>query len=152
MNNYSDMKVKVKRHSDYPNAVLPVKAHPTDAGADLTVVKVEVDFAHKVNVYHSGLCFEIPEGYVGLLFPRSSVYRTGMTFANCVGVIDSHYRGEVTAKMCVTAFLPSEPKPYDVGDRFAQMVIVPIPDVEYELSDELSETDRGEGGYGSTGR
>lgn len=146
------MKVKVKRHPDYPDAVLPVKAHPSDAGADLTVAKVEYDSGYDVFTFHSGLCFEIPEGYVGLLFPRSCIYKSGLELTNCVGVIDAHYRGEVTAKMRYSHYRSSNTEPYDVGERFAQLVIVPIPEVGYELAEELSETDRGDGGYGSSGR
>lgn len=144
------MKVKVKRHPDYPNAVLPIKAHPSDAGADLTVCAIDKFQKYDVVTYHSGLCFEIPEGYVGLLFPRSSIYKSGLELANCVGVIDSHYRGEVSAKMRFVGTYESEP--YEVGDRFCQLVIVPIPDIEYELAEKLSQTDRGEGSYGSSGR
>lgn len=145
------MKVKVKRHPDYPDAVLPIKAHPSDAGADLTVAKVDYENGYNAITYHSGLCFEIPEGHVGLLFPRSSIYRAGLDLTNCVGVIDCHYRGEVTAKMRGNCDAGFDCEPYQEGDRFCQLVIVPIPDVEYELAEELSQTDRGEGGYGSSG-
>lgn len=132
----------------HPNAVLPTKAHATDAGLDLTCTSYRYDFMHDVWEYGCGLAVEIPEGYVGLLFPRSSVYRTSMVMSNCVGVIDSGYRGEIKAK-----FYESEnTKPYGRGDRFAQLVIVPIPRIETYLVDRLSDSDRGEGGYGSTGR
>lgn len=146
------MKVKVKRHPDYPDAVMPIKAHPSDAGADLTVAKVEYEAGYDVFTFHSGLCFEIPEEHVGLLFARSSIYKSGLDLTNCVGVIDAHYRGEVMAKMRYAHYRSTNTEPYDVGDRFAQLVIMPIPEVEYELAEELSETDRGTGGYGSSGR
>ena len=71
-----------------------------------------------------------------------------MTMANCVGVIDSGYRGEVTAKFMTHLFA----KPYDKGDRVAQMIIMPYPHVDIVEVDELSESDRGDGGYGSTGK
>lgn len=88
------------------------------------------------------------EGFVGLVFPRSSVSARCMTMANCVGVIDSGYRGEVTAKFRPHLFA----KPYDKGDRVAQMIIMPYPHVDFLEVCELSDSDRGEGGYGSTGK
>lgn len=141
------MKVKVMKLME--NAVLPMKAHPSDAGADLTVTAVEFDSEHDVYTYHSGIAVEIPEGYVGLLFPRSSVFETGLALTNCVGVIDAHYRGEITAKMRKSAFNVNA---YEVGDRFCQMIVMPIPEVQYAESKLLSNTDRGTGGYGSTGK
>jgi len=99
-------------------------------------------------VCHSDIAMEIPDGYVGLLFPRSSVSSTDMRLTNCVGVIDSVYRGEVSAKF------DNKPngKRYYVGDRFAQLVIVPYLDVQPIEADTLSDTERGNGGYGSTGQ
>ena len=141
------MKVKVMKLVE--GATLPLKAHPSDAGADLTVVSVDFDSQHDVYTYHSGIAVEIPEGHVGLLFPRSSVYETGLSLTNCVGVIDAHYRGEVTAKMRKSAFNVNA---YEVGDRFCQMVVMPIPDVQYQEAKLLSNTDRGTGGFGSTGK
>lgn len=143
--------VRVKKHEKYPDAEMPIKAHPSDAGADLVCVDLEYDEELDVWTIHSGLCFEIPEGHVGLLFPRSSIFRTGMGMTNCVGVIDSHYRGEVTAKMRFVS-TGRGIEPYGTGDKFAQMVIIPYPAVEYMEAEELTDTDRGEGGYGSTGK
>lgn len=139
------MEVKIKKLNE--NAVIPRYAHPTDAGLDLVATSVEVDDDGNF-VYGTGLAFEIPEGFVGLAFPRSSVSARCMTMANCVGVIDSGYRGEVTAKFRPHLFA----KPYDKGDRVAQMIIMPCPHVDFVEADELSESDRGEGGYGSTGK
>ena len=141
------MKVKVMKLVE--NAVLPLKAHPSDAGADLTVTSVEFDSEHDVYTYHSGIAVEIPDGFVGLLFPRSSVFETGLCLTNCVGVIDANYRGEVTAKMRKSAFNVNA---YEVGDRFCQIVVMPIPDVQYQEAKLLSNTDRGTGGFGSTGK
>ena len=161
------MKVKVKKLD--PAAVIPTKAHPTDAGLDLVATSCVIDEYGNV-VYGTGLAFEIPEGYVGLIFPRSSICKRDLALSNAVGVIDSHYRGEVMAKfkltLCVDHFtysnadddvymMAEDPLPgvaYKVGERIAQLIIMPIPAVEMVLADELSETDRGEGGYGSTGR
>lgn len=150
------MKVKIKKLSE--NAVMPSKAHPTDAGFDLTATSVEVDDYGNA-VYHTGLAFEIPEGYAGFLFPRSSNAKKDLTLTNSVGVIDSHYRGEVTMKFKPVPSYKKKPidrvydkNMYSLGDRIGQLVIMPIPEIEFEEADELSETDRGEGGYGSSGR
>lgn len=139
------MKVKIKKLNE--NAVIPRYANPTDAGLDLVAVSKKKDGDGNF-VYGTGLAFEIPEGFVGLVFPRSSVSARCMTMANCVGVIDSGYRGEVTAKFSPHLFA----KPYDKGDRVAQMIIMPYPHVDFMEVDELTESDRGEGGYGSTGK
>lgn len=140
------MKVRFKKL--HPNAVVPKKAHDSDAGFDL--VATSVGFEGGCWVCHTGLAFEIPEGYMGLVFPRSSIVKKDMSLSNAVGVIDSHYRGEVTGKFRLAGMLEF-PK-YDVGERFAQLIIMPYPEIEFEESDELSETDRGSGGYGSTGK
>ena len=139
------MKVKIKKLNE--NAVIPRYAHPTDAGLDLVAVSKSKD-KYGNFVYGTGLAFEIPDGFVGLVFPRSSVAARRMTMANCVGVIDSGYRGEVTAKFMTHLFA----KPYDKGDRVAQMIIMPYPHVDFVEVDELSESDRRDGGYGSTGK
>ena len=139
------MEVKIKKLNE--NAVIPRYAHPTDAGLDLVAVSMSKDRDGNF-VYGTGLAFEIPDGFVGLVFPRSSVSARCMTMANCVGVIDSGFRGEVTVKFRQHLFA----KPYDKGDRVAQMIIMPYPHVDFVEVDELSESDRGEGGYGSTGK
>lgn len=139
------MEVKIKKLNE--NAVIPQYAHPTDAGLDLVAVSKSKDNDGNF-VYGTGLAFEIPEGYVGLVFPRSSVTARCMAMANCVGVIDSGYRGEVTVKFKPYLFY----RPYDKGDRVAQMIIMPYPRIDLVEVDELSESDRGEGGYGSTGK
>lgn len=139
------MEVKIKKLNE--KAVIPQYAHPTDAGLDLVAVSKSKDNDGNF-VYGTGLAFEIPDGYVGLVFPRSSVTARNMTVANCVGVIDSGYRGEVTVKFKPYLFY----RPYDRGDRVAQMIIIPYPHVDFVEVDELSESDRGEGGYGSTGK
>ena len=131
-----------------PEAVLPKKAHASDAGFDLVATKV--GFEDGCWVCHTGLAFEIPEGYMGLVFPRNSIVSKDMSMANSVGVIDSNYRGEVTGRFRLAGML--EFPRYQVGERFAQIVIVPYPEIEFIESDHLSETDRGAGGYGSTGR
>lgn len=144
------MKVKIKKLNE--NAVVPTKAHATDAGFDLYCTSKEVDWDKRQIICHTGLAFEIPEGFVGLLFPRSSVSNKPLIMANSVGVIDSCYRGEVTAKFNITDMRQSGMNHYQVGNKVAQIIIIPYPEIEFEEADELSETDRGTGGYGSTGR
>ena len=144
------MKVRIKKLND--NAVLPTKAHATDAGFDLYCTSREVNWEKRQLVCHTGLAFEIPEGHVGLIFPRSSVSNKPLMMANSVGVVDSCYRGEVTAKFNITDTRQSAFSHYQEGDRIAQMIIIPYPEIEFEETDSLSESDRGTGGYGSTGR
>ena len=144
------MKVRIKKLND--NAVMPSKAHAADAGFDLYCTSKEIDWTKRQIVCHTGLAFEIPEGYVGLIFPRSSVSNKPLMMANSVGVVDSCYRGEVTAKFNITDTRQSAFSHYQEGDRIAQMIIIPYPEIEFEEADSLSESDRGTGGYGSTGR
>lgn len=129
-------------------AKCPTKAHPTDAGADLTAVSREWDEELKCWVYGTGIATEIPEGYVGLIFPRSSIRKYGLMQRNCIGVIDSHYRGEI---MVTYKFFNDVPKIYEVGDKIAQFIILPYPEVSYKEVESLSKTDRGENGHGSSG-
>jgi len=137
------MKVKIKKL--HPDAVIPKYAKEGDAGMDLTAVEVVADGG--TLTYKTGLSVEIPRWHVGLLFPRSSVYKTGQTLTNCVGVIDSGYRGEIMMKFTLSPYQ----REYDIGDRVGQLVTMPYPKVEFEEVDELTPTERGSGGYGSTG-
>lgn len=146
------MKVRIKKL--HPMAVMPKKAHATDAGFDLYCTGTSIDWAEQELLCHTGLAFEIPKGYVGLLFPRSSIADKPLLLHNSVGVIDSDYRGEVTAKFVITdarEFLQKDGS-YQAGDRICQMIILPYPEIEFEKTDELTETDRGTGSHGSTGR
>lgn len=140
------MKVRFKKL--HPNAVIPSYAKPGDAGLDLTAVSKEWDAEKEKIVMGTGLAMEIPEGHVGLIFPRSSIVKTFLTLANSVGVIDSGYRGEVKF-----FFDPGHraKQNYEVGDRIGQLVIIPFPTIEPEEASELSETVRGTGGFGSSG-
>jgi dUTP pyrophosphatase len=140
------MQVKIKRLND--KAILPTKAHATDAGYDLYAASSSVDKDYNI-VYGTGVAVEIPTGYVGLVFPRSSIASKDIMLSNSVGVIDSGYRGEVMTKFKrVTGEFDS----YQVGDRIAQLIIIPYPEVTFVEVDELSDSDRGVGGYGSTGK
>ena len=144
------MKVKFKKLVD--TAVTPRYAKPGDAGMDITTIAHKINTEHNFIEYHTGLSFELPKGYVGLLFPRSSVSKKDISLANCVGVIDSGYRGEIIFRFKFkkdTYFAGL--KRYENGDRIGQLIIIPYPSIELEEVSELSDTERGEGGYGSTG-
>ena len=149
------MKVKIKKlHKD---AVIPSYAKNGDAGMDLTCISSKWDNENRVWIYSTGLSFEIPIGYVGLLFPRSSIYKQDLSLSNSVGVLDSGYRGEILFKFKETMsfneeheYTPREFR-YQEFDRIGQIIILPYPQIEFEEVDELSETERGAGGYGSTG-
>lgn len=140
------MKVKIKKID--ANAVIPKYAKPGDAGLDLTATSEEWNDDNTMVTYGTGLAVEIPEGYVGLVFPRSSVSKTTLNLTNSVGVIDSGYRGEIMFKF---RYL-EEGMIYDVGDRIGQLIIMPYPQIEFEEVEDLSSTERGEGGFGSTGK
>lgn len=146
------MKIKIKKlHKD---AVIPSYAKDGDAGMDLTAISANGSPEHGYVEFGTGLSIEIPKGYVGLIFPRSSISKRSAMLANSVGVIDSGYRGEITLRFKIdTATLFAKGciyKPYMKGDRVGQLIIMPYPHIEFEEVDELSETERGEGGFGST--
>ena len=141
------MKVGIKRL--HPSAIIPRYAKPGDAGLDLTATEIIKDEAFQVT-YGTGLALEIPLGYVGLIFPRSSVRNYQIDLSNCVGVIDSGYRGEIQFTFNKTGGVPS--KKYDVGERIGQIIILPYPEVEFVELDTLSNSERGEGGFGSSGK
>lgn len=143
------MQIKIKKLSD--KAVIPTKAHMSDAGFDLTATSITTNInecGQLMITYHTDVAIEIPEGYVGLLFPRSSIYKKSLAQTNSVGVIDSGYRGELMVVFKTTTDVI--PAVYKEGERFAQLVIVPIPDVQLIEVDTLSESDRNEGGFGSS--
>ena len=141
------MKIKFKKL--HPDAVKPFKAHKTDAGFDLTSTWVEEDRKRQIVTYHTDIAVAIPEGFVGLLFPRSSVYKHQLQLANSVGVIDADYHGEIQLKFRIVQPHVSR---YSFGERVGQLVIVPIPEVEFEEMEELDQSERGEGGFGSSGK
>ena len=139
--------VKVKKLSD--NAVIPSYSKVGDAGMDLTITREIENTSYSVS-YGFGISMEIPKNFVGLVFPRSSVRNQDLILSNCVGVIDSGYRGELQATFKKTNGLDSFK--YKVGERGAQIIILPYPQVKMVESDELSDTERGTGGFGSTGQ
>lgn len=138
--------VKVKKL--VPEAVIPSYSKVGDAGMDLTITKEIENTSFSVS-YGFGIAMEIPKGYVGLVFPRSSVRNQDLILSNCVGVIDSGYRGELQATFKKTNGLDSIK--YKVGDRGAQIIILPYPTIYMTEVPELSNTERGSGGFGSTG-
>lgn len=140
-----------------PEAVIPTYAKQGDAGMDITAISKEFDKNGNVS-YGTGLAFEIPLGYVGLLFPRSSNSKKDLTLVNSVGVLDSGYRGEVFFKFKPTDYFAEEradvygnPPIYEIGERIGQIIILPYPQVTFNEVSELSETERGTGGFGHTG-
>ena len=142
------MQVNIKKLHD--NAVIPVYSKPGDAGMDLTAISISKD-DHGNITYGTGLAIEIPEGYVGYIFPRSSNSKTDLYLTNHVGVIDSGYRGEIMFKFRPIPSLINA-KIYQVGDRVGQLIIMPIPTITFFEVQELSNSERGEGGFGSTGK
>jgi dUTP pyrophosphatase len=141
------MKVKIKLQK---GATLPKYGRVGDAGLDLTATSKSVDDLGNI-VFGTGVHVKIPKGYVGLLFPRSSIANTHMQLSNSVGVIDSNYVGEIMFKFRVLAddcnFVE-----YNVGDRIGQLIIMPYPTIEFEQVEELSKTNRGSEGFGSSGK
>jgi len=143
------MQVKIKKLDK--SAVIPSYAKHGDAGMDITAISKSYD-DHGNVVYGTGLAFEIPTGYAGFLFPRSSNTKKDLILGNSVGVVDSGYRGEVVFKFKMTCgFIDNEHgHDYNIGDRIGQIVILPVPKIEFIEVDELSSSDRGVGGFGST--
>jgi len=135
-----------------PKAVKPNYAHFQDACVDLYSTKrfTTRDRNGMMFTYHTGLAIEIPDGHVGFIIPRSSIStNTGLMLANSVGVIDAGYTGEILVKMkdmspAGTGNL------YEVGDKIAQLIILPFPKLEFEEVDELESSERGSNGFGST--
>ena len=133
-----------------PEAKLPQRAHQGDAGLDLaSTIDVEVLAGERAMV-PTGVAVAIPPGHAGLVLPRSGLAsRHGLTLANAPGLIDAGYRGEITC--AVVNLNRSVPVRIVRGDRIAQLVIVAVPDVEPEWAEALPESERGVGGFGSSG-
>ena len=142
------MDLKIKKLAE--NAVIPTYGSEYAAGADLYSCEGELIFAPgETKMVHTGLAMQIPVGYVGLVYARSGIAsKRGLAPANKVGVVDSDYRGEV---MVALHNHSSEPQTIAAGERIAQMVIAPYLTVNYVETDTLDDTDRGTGGFGSTG-
>lgn len=136
----------------HPDATLPKRAHPDDAGADVTSVEEVTLNPGERSLVSTGLAIAVPTGYVTLLHPRSGLaLKHGLSIVNAPGTIDSGYRGEVKALLIN---LGQEPVQIKVGDRIAQLVVQKVelcPVVAVENIEDLGDSLRGSGGYGSTG-
>lgn len=156
------MQVNIKRLNK--DAVIPSYAKHGDAGMDLTAISKSYD-EHGNVVYGTGLAFEIPRGYVGYIFPRSSNAKKDLILSNSVGVIDSGYRGEVIfkfkpaiqydvneGKYSFVSIPDHHINNYEIGDRIGQIIIMPIPHIEFNEVDTLEDSERGQGGFGSSGQ
>ncbi len=154
----STLDVKIKKLGEL--AVVPQYAKFGDAGLDIVATSKYYDDWGCV-CYGTQLAFEIPEGFVGLLFPRSSNTKKDLTLGNSVGILDSGYRGEVFFKFkplvykaeyeTLTEVSLDFPQDYEVGDRIGQIIVIPHPKVTFVEVDELSSTERGDGSFGSSG-
>ena len=162
------LEVKIKKL--VPEAVIPAYETAGAVGTDLTATSKTYDDQGSI-VYGTGLAIELPQGYYADLRPRSSISKYDLVLANSIGTIDSDYRGELLLKFKPTkpdytlnenfegldddkhrrvSLSSAENKEYDIGDRIAQIVILPYPQVSFLEVEELSSTDRGTGGFGST--
>ena len=140
------MKIKFKKL--FPNAVVPSYAKEGDAGLDVVALHILENTADQI-VYRTGIALELPPNHVCLIFPRSSIRNYGLTLANSVGVLDSGYRGELI--FTFNKLDGEHSKLYQPGDRIGQLLIIPYPHIELEEVEELSESERGANGHGSTG-
>jgi len=132
----------------HPSALTPCYSKAGDAGMDITATEIISEEPFQI-VYGTGIAVEIPEGHVGLVFPRSSIRKYDLSLTNSVGVIDSGYRGEIQVTFRKERGVAS--KTYEVGDRVCQLMILPYPTVNFVEVNDLSDSERGTGGHGSTG-
>lgn len=142
------MDIKYKKLHKLAQA--PAKANESDAGFDLTAISLEYPADGDSSLFvqaRTGISLEIPSGYVGLLFPRSSISKTRHSLRNSVGVIDSGYRGEVMLRFSHDQSNTA----YKQGDKVGQIVFIKLPKIQMSESKDLSTSDRNEGGFGSTG-
>lgn len=173
------LSINIKKLNE--NAVIPTYTKADDMGMDLTAISVEYDEEKDCYVYHTGLSFEVPKGHGMLIFPRSSNRKTNAYMTNHVGILDAGYRGELlvcfknrtdsymnnianSLVLSINSILRRlglsksqlvgvnlNHAPYKVGNRIAQIVILPYPQISFTEVKELSETERGTNGHGSTG-
>ena len=157
---YESEKMKLKVKKLHPEAVMPTKGTEFSAGWDITALDCEIIEENNLStiVYKTGIAVQLPPGHVGLLVPRSSLSKnTTLMLQNHCGILDQDYTGEILFKF--RDFINNVPnrafthsKKYEVNERIGQLVIVPIPELELELVDELDQTVRADKGHGSTGR
>jgi dUTP pyrophosphatase len=139
------MKVRIKKL--HPDAVIPTYAKHGDGAMDLRSVSVSHDYTNDYLEYDTGIIYEIPEGYIGLLLPRSSITNKNMVLKNSIGLIDSGYRGSIKFRFIQVGGVNI----YDIGDKVGQILILPYPQIELEEVEELSDSERNIGGFGSSG-
>lgn len=148
-----EVEVKIKLE-DYVSKEIPTYAHDGDACVDLKCMAIDTDMHENIIILHTGVHVELPEGYVMLIIPRSSNCKTPLYMPNSIGVIDSGYRGEILVKYKAPDRLTfiNYKDYYKVGDRIAQAIVLPYPTIKFTQVDNLTESSRGNGGFGSTGR
>ncbi len=142
------MLVKIKKL--HQNSVIPTYAKVGDVGLDLTATSL----SYKDDLfleYGTGLAIEIPAGFGGFIFPRSSISNYDLSLCNSVGVIDTNYIGEIKIRFKILHNYQVDKKIYNIGDRICQLVILPVPKIEFELTEELKDSIRGSSGFGSSG-
>lgn len=143
------MKIKYKKLDQFGKGI--TKAHEHDAGFDLYAESKQEPTMNNTGLYieyGTGVCFDIPKGYVGFLFPRSSISNTRHSLRNSVGVVDSGYRGEVKFRFTEDPTASG----YNIGDKIGQIVFIRLPKIELQEVLELSDSERGVGGFGSSGK
>lgn len=145
MNINTSLKIRLKKLN--PTAVTPSYSKDGDAGMDLTATTIMSNTIDQVT-YGTGISLEIPKDYVGLVFSRSSIRKYDLELTNSVGVIDSGYRGEIQLTFNK---VNNKTTIYNIGDRVGQIMVIPYPKINFVESDELTITERGEGGFGSSG-
>ena len=145
------LKIKIKKLNDF--AVIPTYATDGSAGMDMTAISKTYDDFGNI-CYGTGIAMEIPEGWVGIVAPRSSNSKKNLVMGGSIGIIDSDYRGEILFKFKKLPKLlqSEEAEDYNVGDRIGQITFLAYPKIEFEQVEKLSETARGKGGHGSTGK
>ncbi|ABO49037.1 deoxyuridine 5'-triphosphate nucleotidohydrolase [Desulforamulus reducens MI-1] len=147
MFSFKNCLVKIKKIHE--NAEIPKKATSESAGFDLHTIESFTIYPGEHKSVRTGLVFELPPSYAMLVYPRSgNAKKHGITLSNAVGVVDSDYRGEVMVLLYNTG---DHEVSFQVGDRIAQAIIHALPDIELIECEELSDTKRGKGGFGSTG-
>lgn len=156
------LNVRIKKLSD--KAVIPTYAHDGDAGMDLTAVSYEYNKEYDYWEYKTDLAMELPKGYFAFILLRSSNSKKDVYLCNGIGLCDSIYTGNYTLRFkyrdktnkfinAIKKLFGKEQKPpYEIGNRIGQIIILPYPHINFQIVDELTKTERGDGGYGSTGK
>ena len=139
--------IDVKIRKVHPDAVIPFRAHATDAGMD--VIAISMEMTEDYVEYDTGLQFQLPEGYAMLIFPRSSNSKKDLLLCNSVGILDAGYTGNLKLRFKLMTEGYTE-KIYNPGDKVGQIMIIPYPEINFIETEIFNETERGDGGFGST--